>query len=422
MQKDGEFTLLRIEWVTIRHLMKKFSMANSYSVSLTDRSVIGALIEKWAGSAASIGALAVMLWLTGFPTVAQAQSAADFKIEVVVADQAENQRSSAYWLALDRILRRNMPDAITDPDQRAKVLREASRYVQSFRYRRFNIETDSGRLATRKVRDGAAADSVIVVTFPVGLEDILRQQAAPSAVVETNEQIGQPEADILALIAVDQEASQFLIGGNRGSKFQVRMTQLGATNSLSFQFPALDRADQELISAADVLYNQPDPLDAIMSRYETDRRLGASLFRLSEQVWQTEWRYVVAGQTVKTLNLTTRTLDEALVTALSELGGSGAGYRADNYLGQSGAFQRDGVGLRVENVNTLADYQSVLAALKKIEPTLITESLEAGAIIFRAPKATLSNLQQSIARMPQLSLMSTGAVAGAELVAQFVPR
>ena len=401
-------------------------MANSYSFSLNDRSVIGRLvvapIQKWAGSIASIGVLALMLWLTAWPTAALAQGAADFKVEVVVADQGAKQRSSAYWLALDRIMRRNMPDAVTDADQRAKVLREASRYVLSFRYRRFAAETDSNRLATRLVRDGTAADSVIVVTFPADLEGILRQQTAESAVVDTNEQLSQPAADILALIAVEQEASQFLIGGKRGAKFQARMTQLGATNSLSFQFPALNRADTELITAADVLFNQSDKLEAITSKYQTDRRLSASLFRLSEQVWQTEWRYVVAGQTVQTLNLTTRTLDEALVTALAELGGSGAGYRADSYLGQSGSFRRDGVSLRVENVNSISDYQRVLTALQLIEPSVVTESLEAGAIVFRASKATLSNLQQSIAQMPQLSLISTGAVAGNELVAQFIPQ
>ena len=401
-------------------------MANFYSFSPDNRSVIGRMIDapirKSFGSAASIGVLALMLWLTALSTAVLAQGTADFKVEVVVADQGAKQRSSAYWLALDRVMRRNMPDAITDSDQRAKVLREASRYVLSFRYRRFAAETDTDRLATRLVRDGAAADSVIVVTFPADLEDILRQQTAAPAVVETNDQLSQPAADILALIAVEQEASQFLIGGKRGSKFQARMTQLGATNSLSFQFPALDRADTELITAADVLFNQSDRLEAIMSRYETDRRLSASLFRLSEQVWQTEWRYVVAGQTVQTLNLTTRTLDEALVTALAELGDTGAGYRADSYLGQSGSFRRDGVSLRVENVNSLADYQRVLTALQTIEPSMVTETLEAGAIVFRASKATLFDLQQSITQLPQLNLISTGAVAGNELVAQFVPR
>ncbi len=399
-------------------------MANLYSVVPSDRSGVAALVANWARFSAFLAArmLAVVICLIGLSSAVLAQGAADFKIEVLVADQAQEQRSSAYWLALDRVLRRNMPDAISDSDQRATVLRQASRYVQSFRYRRFDTTTDTGRLATRKVRDGAAPESVIIVTFPADLENILRQQLAPASVADATQQVSQPAPDILALIAVDQEATQFLIGGKRGRKFQSRMAQLGATNSLVFQFPALDRADKQLVSAADVLFDQTDKLDAIMSRYQTDRRLTAALFRLSEQVWQSEWRYVVAGQTVQTLNLNTSTLDEALVTALAELGGSGTGYRADNYLGQSSAFTRSGVGLRVENVNSIDEYQRVLAALKKIEPSLVTEALEPGAIVFRAPQATLSNFQQSIARLSELTLLSTGAVAGADLVAQFVGR
>lgn len=383
---------------------------------------VGMPSVKRATKSVAIQMLLVAVCLGVLCGSARAQTAADFKVEVVVADQGQKQRSSAYWLALDRVLRRNMPDAITDSDQRAKVLREASRYVLSFRYRRFDTASDGARLSTRAVRDGAQPDSVIVVSFPAELESILRQQAASSAVVVTSEdQSTAPAADILALVAVDQEATQFMIGGKRGKKFQSRMAQLGANNALSFKFPLLNRADKELLAPADVLFDQTEKLDAIMARYQTDRRLTAALFRLSEQVWQTEWRYVVAGQVVQTLNLTTRTLDEALVTALSELGDSGAGYSPNSYLGQSTAFQRDGIALRIENINSLAAYQRVLKSLQQIDTALVTESLEPGAIVFRAPQSTLSSMQQSIARMPELRLLSTGAVTGAELVAQFRP-
>jgi hypothetical protein len=395
---------------------KKFSMTNSKRAATDNRVARQIRVMPIA--------VAVVLMLCTFviPVQSRAQNQTDdTRVEVLVADQSEKQRSSAYWLALDRVLRRNMPDAVTDPDQRAKVLREASRYVQSFRYRRYDAAADGSRLATRAVREGAEPDSVIVVTFPNGLEGILREQTAPVAVVETEEVLSEPTDEILALVAVDQESTQFLIGGNRGKKFQSRMIQLGASNSLAFQFPALDRSDNELITAADVLFDQTDKMNSIMPRYETNRRLSVSLFRLSEQVWQTEWRYVVGGQIVQTLNLSTRTLDEALVTALSELGGTGGGYRADSYLAPTGAFQRDGVELRVENINSIGAYQRIYSALKQVEPTLVTEALEADAVVFRAPQATLSNLQQSLARVPDLGELALGPV-GTALVARYVGR
>lgn len=361
--------------------------------------------------------LALLILLPGS---LMAQSAADFKIEVLVADQGQKQRSSAYWLALDRVLRRNMPEAVPDTDQRSKVLREASRYVQSFRYRKFNPSIDSGRLSTRTVREGGTVAGVIAVTFPADLETILRQQSAPAAVIEESTTV-EPR-NILALIAVDQQATQFLIGGERGRKFQTRMAQLGTANGLSFEFPKLDAADTELISPSDVLYDQTDRLDAITSRYDTDRRLSASLFRLSEEVWQTEWRYIVANQAPRTLNLTTRSLDEALVTALSELGDAGTGYRADGYLGQGAAFVREGVGLRVENINSILDYQRVLAILQRVDASFMTESLESGAIVFRAPQASAISLQQTLARVPQLSQLTSGSASGTDLVTQYVGR
>jgi len=364
--------------------------------------------------------LNLLVWLAIFPAALFAQNINDYTIEVLVADQGQKQRNNAYWLAFDRVLRRDIPDAIIEPEQRSKLLREASRYVQSFRYRRFDPSLDVDILTTRSVREGAEADSVIVVNFPADLENIVRQQAGPASVIEIDETVSQ--ADILALVAVDQQDNQFLIGGSRGRKFQSRMRQLGSANALSFQFPSLDSADQELINPTDVLFNQTDRLEGIAARYETNRRLSASLFRLSEEVWQTEWRYVVAGEVVQTLNLTTRSLDEALVTALSELGGSGAGYRVDSYVGQSKVFQRDGVGLRVENLTSIGDYRTLLTVLQRVEPSFVTESLEAGAVVFRASEATVFDLQQSLARLPQLSLLSGGATgtAGPELIARFV--
>ena len=110
-------------------------MANFYSVLPGDRSKADLpaasrardTIVNWF-QARFLRVLVLVLFTTGFPVLVMAQSAADYTVDVLVADQTEKQRRSAYWLALDRILRRNMPDAITDPDQRAQVLREASRY------------------------------------------------------------------------------------------------------------------------------------------------------------------------------------------------------------------------------------------------------------------------------------------------------
>ena len=87
--------------------------------------------------------------------LAVAQSERDFTVDVVVTDQGSQQRDSAYWLALDQVLRRNVETRIrVETDQRKSLLKNPSRFVQSFRYRKFDSISDSVRLSTRSVREG----------------------------------------------------------------------------------------------------------------------------------------------------------------------------------------------------------------------------------------------------------------------------
>ncbi len=347
--------------------------------------------------------LAVSSWLSA----AQAQTGTDFKVAVQVTDQGESQRRSAYRVALGRLLRQDLPAGLLDDLQRREVLNNADRYVQSFRYRKFQEGADELRLATLQVREGASAGSVIEVAFPADLAGIIQQELLPVAVLEESVVDSIDSGQVLALIAVDQDGAQFLIGGSRGKKFQSRMSQLGAAHSMSFLFPVLDEADSQIVSATDVLYNQTDRLTAVIQKYATQNYLTGGLFRLSADAWQSEWRYSSPGQQLRTINLTTRTLDEALITVITELANeSGTDLTpATGLFGSNSNLQRDGIGVRIDNINSLADYQQVLDVLRRIDSTVVTEMLDAGAAVFRATGTSLASLQDSLANQPQFSAL-----------------
>jgi len=347
--------------------------------------------------------LAVSSWLSA----AQAQTGTDFKVAVQVTDQGESQRRSAYRVALGRLLRQDLPAGLLDDLQRREVLNNADRYVQSFRYRKFQEGADELRLATLQVREGSSAGSVIEVAFPADLAGIIQQELLPVAVLEESVVDSIDSGQVLALIAVDQDGAQFLIGGSRGKKFQSRMSQLGAAHSMSFLFPVLDEADSQIVSATDVLYNQTDRLTAVIQKYATQNYLTGGLFRLSADAWQSEWRYSSPGQQLRTINLTTRTLDEALITVITELANeSGTDLTpATGLFGSNSNLQRDGIGVRIDNINSLADYQQVLDVLRRIDSTVVTEMLDAGAAVFRATGTSLASLQDSLANQPQFSAL-----------------
>lgn len=353
--------------------------------------------------------------------VSHAQSAADFKVDVQVTDQGEAQRKSAYRVALDRLVRRDLPVDLMDDLQRREVLSDAAKYVQSFRYRKFQGALDGRLMATRQVREGAETTSVIEVAFPAGLAGIIQQELAPVAVLEETDLDDAATGPVLVLIAVDQNATQFMIGGSRGQKFQSRLAQLGAAHSMDFVFPMLDEEDLQIISPTDVLYDQVDRHRAVMQKYATDKRLTGALFRLSASAWQSEWRYTIQGKPERTVKLTTKTLDEALITVVTELANDDGSELAATagFFGDSPVFKREGVGVRINNINSLADYQQVLAVLREIDSTVVTEVLDSGAAVFRASGTSLSLLQESLATQPQFSAIPLDQGVGVEVGAQF---
>ena len=367
-----------------------------------------------------INLLVTMIWIFGaFVLGLQnsfAQSNQGYTVEVVVADQGAKQRASAYWLALDRVLQRELPAGSVDEPTRKDILRDPSRYVQAYRYRQFDAAGDGRRLSTRLVREGTAGDSVIAVTFPRSLLSIIQRQNQPVQVLE--ESVVPAAGNILALIAVEQDGTEFLIGGSRGKKFQSRLLQLGAANNLNFEFPLMDSADQEVLQPSSVLYNETIVLDQIAEKYNTTNRFTGALVRLSATAWQSEWNLQMAGQQPRSVTLTTQSLDEALITAVTEMANNGnQGLIGGGLLASDNAFQRSGVALRIENLNSLAQYEQVLSFLRQIDPSVITESLEPGYTVFRASADPLM-LQRRLANQPRfVELPADGT--GSELNYQF---
>jgi len=352
-----------------------------------------------------------------------AQTAEDFQIDVVVANYSENQRKSAYWLALNKVLRERIEGQLAlGADERANLLENPTLYVESFRYRPYDAALDSARLSTRSVREGNAAGAVITVLFPSDLAGLIQQQMVPSAVEEEALPTAGP---VIALVAVDQQGSQFIIGGERAKKFQSRAIQLAAANSLQLAFPELGAEGAPEIVPADILEGDAAMVQNIITRNQYGRVLTGALFAISSNTWQSDWQYFDSGRdsaadpTVsvrsiepQSFSLTTRTLDEALVEAMAQISPTG-GYLSSGYVsGDQFIGGAVGVALRVENINSLEVYEQVLTSLQSIDADLVTDSLEAGAIVFRASEQGAERLRSSLTASRQFDVMNVDQYTG----------
>lgn len=354
--------------------------------------------------------LCVMLSLA-FAVPASAQSGANLQVDVRVVNQGANERSSAYWLAFDRVLRRHVETRVrVEPAQREALMKNPSLYVQTFRYRKYNGATDNGLIGTRKVREGAAPAAIISVTFPKDLAAIIQQQLIPVIEEET-----QPvETPVLAMVAVEQLDSQFIIGGERGKKFQARAMQLAAANNLQLEFPVIEPADLELITAADILAGDEERINSFVTqRYQVDKVLTGALYRLSPSTWQSDWRYSSKDGSTQSFSLSTATLDEALVSAMTQIS-PGGGYLNSAYSDAytEGDSTSAGVPIRVENINSLADYDNVLAMLRRLDANVVTEALEPDAMVFRTSDQAAASVTESLIASRSFEVVSTDQFAG----------
>lgn len=356
-----------------------------------------------------IGGVLTLMLIFGLCAGLQAQSAEDFSVEVQVANQSGPERSNAYQLAFDQVLRRQVETRVrVEPAQREELMRDPSVFVQSFRYRQYVPGSENSRLATSSVRGGVIPAAVIAVTFPIDLAAIIQQRLIP--VVEEPE--APVVAPIIALVAVEQQGSQYIITGDRGRKFQQRATQLAAANNLQLQFPELASEDLELISASDIFNRDADRINSFVTRFEENELLTGALYRLSPTTWQSDWTYTDLNQQSRTFSLTTATLDEALVAAMTQLS-PGGGYLATAYDDSSvDGFERSGVAIRVENVTSLADYDNVLATLRRLDEGVVTESLEFNSMVFRATEQGAQRVRNSLTASSSFETISVDPAAG----------
>jgi len=305
------------------------------------------------------------------------QSASNFRVEVQVVNQSDSERSSAYWLAFDRVLREQVETRlIVEPFQREELMEDPSRFVQSARYRRYDPISDNVLLATRSVREGTEPTAVIAVTFPTDLAAIIQQQLIP--VVE--DQDVQTILPVIALVAVEQQGSQFII-------------------------------DLQLISAEDIFNGDTDRISNFVSRFEGNDLLTGALYRLSSNTWQSDWNFSSREQPAQTFGLTTATLDEALVSAMTQLNSSSNG----GFLSSGGSvesFSRAGLAIRIENIRSLADYDNVLAALRELDRDVVTETLDVESMVFRASEQGSLNVRESLINSRNFEVINADQFAG----------
>ena len=139
--------------------------------------------------------------------------------------------------------------------------------------------------------------------------------------------------------------------------------------------------------------------------------LTGALYRLSSNTWQSDWNFSGREKEAQAFALTTATLDEALISAMTQLNSSSSG----GFLSSGGSvdgFSRAGVAIRVENIRSLSDYDNVLAALRQLDRDVVTETLDVDSMVFRASEQGALTVRESLINSRSFEVINADEFTG----------
>lgn len=326
-----------------------------------------------------------------------------YEAEVPVADQGTGERTRAMSAALAEVIAKVSGNA--EAPQLASmqgVLKSPSQLVQQFRYRRMKPTPGASSQQSRyKELAWFRFDEHAV-------NRVLRSNNLPVW--------GRTRPATLAWIAVEQDGSRFLLGGDANEDLQQMVLQDAKRSGLALIFPLLDLDDQHNLTFADVWGGFQSAISEASERYKPDAILVGRLNLDSSDQWQARWSLYENG---KSQDWSGR---YPQISAVMQAGVSGAlGLLAKRYAlvfaeDEPGVFK-----LAVDGVNSLKDFarlQAYLKSLEQVKKVFVTR-VDPGSASFRLDiRGSSEGLRQTIALGNTLSIApETTAMPDAQTMA-----
>ena len=260
-----------------------------------------------------------------------------YDVEVPVQSRATSERHNAFQQALITVLIRMTGDRNAAANTEVQtLLKEASRYVQQYRYNERNGDAPAYSLRIRF--DGLA------------LENALNDAGLPVW--------GKERPAVLVWLAVQQPDNRYWVGEESDGLARTSVEALAYQRGIPVIYPLLDVQDRQQVSIADVLGGFDETIRQASNRYQPDAILVARANASADGFWRVDWHLYFGDQA---LNWTSdgNQLSSALAVGMHQLADALSARMAVVSNSQQ-IFQ---VVLQVDGVRTLEDYARLDAYL-----------------------------------------------------------
>ncbi len=307
-----------------------------------------------------------------------------YEVAVPVSGQDRSERNRAIREAFADVLIKVTGDRGTPTQPELKdALNDTLSYVQQYRYH-------------KQKGEDAGIDAGKVILPGLELRVSFDSSAVNQLLFESGKPVwGRARPATLIWLAVQDQASRYLVGSNVGQEFQIEISRQAQRRGIPLFFPLLDIEDQAALRFTDVWGNFQDAIQAASLRYQSEAVLVGRLYRRQDGGWDARW----------TLTIDTESMHwSSSAVAVHDVLAAGIDNAADSLAlryAQKGGANADHVAvLAVSAVQSLGDYARVLKYLESIDlvTNLRVKRIEGSNVIFQLSiRGDETGLKQTIA-------------------------
>ena len=270
-----------------------------------------------------------------------------YESKVLVASQAKDERTEALRQAFMRVLIRvsGRVDIAqsTDYPNIQEAIELATRYAQQYRYLKYKPKPGADK--TKKL--------ILWVRF---------DEAAVSRLL-TNNNIpvwGSVRPATLVWLVIDNRGQREMIANNSRHEARNILVRQSRQRGVPLRLPLLDLKDQSSLRTSDVWGNFESPIMEASQRYQTEAVLVGRAFQSTGGYWNARWS-LYSDSRRQDWSMSGSTLEEVLLPGIDTT----AEALSSRYA-SAGQTESGTVLVQVKDIKNLADYNRVIAYLKKL--------------------------------------------------------
>jgi len=270
-----------------------------------------------------------------------------YEYKILVATQAKKERTEALRQAFMQILVRvsGRVDIVQSADYPniQEAIELATRYAQQYRYLKYKPKPDGD--PTKKL--------ILWIRFD--------EAAVTRLLINNNIPVwGNTRPATLVWLVIDTRGQRELLANNSQHSARAILVRQSRQRGVPLRLPLLDLKDRSALRTSDVWGNFESPILQASQRYQTEAVLVGRAFQSSGGYWNARWS-LYSDSRRQDWSMSGSTLDEVLLPGIDTT----AEILSSRYA-SAGQAEVGTILVQVKDIKNLADYNRVLAYLKKL--------------------------------------------------------